>query len=380
MSRSGIPFNRPHVAGKELYHIAQCVLGGHTSGDGPYGKKCQEFISKLLETPHALMTTSASAGLDIATLACNIGAGDEVIMPSFTSAGVANAVLDRGATIRFCDIREDTLTLDVLQAAALVNDQTKAIIVRHYGGVAADMDEFMALASANGLWVIEDASEAFNSRYRGRALGTIGHVGVYSFHETKDFTCGEGGALVTSEREVFEKAEIIREKGTNRSQFFRGQVDKYTWMEIGSSYVPSDLLSAFLYGQLEELAQVTERRRQLYLRYSKGLASLADTGVIQIPNIPVESQTNYHRFHIIVESESVRTELIEFLRTNNITAVFHFRPLHSSTFAKRNGLGVVDLPTTDSHAARILRLPFYSELTIEELDFICDKLMEFYSS
>jgi dTDP-4-amino-4,6-dideoxygalactose transaminase len=378
MSEYQIPFNKPFIAGKELYHVAQSVLGGHSSGDGPYGKKCQALLRDLLQVDHALMTTSCSAALDMAALVCDIGEGNEVILPSFTAAGTANAFLNRGVKLIFCDISPDTLTMDVASVANLLGPRTRAIVPRHYAGVSPDMDALTELARKHDVWVIEDAAEAFNAHYKGRPLGTIGDIGVFSFHETKNFSCGEGGAFITSDQKLFERGEIIREKGTNRSQFFRGQVDKYTWVEIGSSYVPSDLLMAFLYGQLEQLEEVTSKRRALFLHYLELFRPLADEGLLMLPAVPKECDSNFHRFHILLRSKRERIGLQNSLRDHSILAVPHFFPLHLSSMGKRMGWDVGALPVTEDIHERILRMPFFYELTAESVAEVCNRIFQYF--
>lgn len=373
-----IPFNKPAIIGPELYYIAQSVLGGRTSGDGPYAKRCQELIEELFQVKHVLLTTSCTSALEMAAILCGLRDGDEVILPSFTSAAAANTFLNRGATLVFADVRPDTLNIDEEAVADAVTARTKAIVPRHYAGVACEMDRLTDIAHQHGAYIIEDAAEGFNARYRGSALGTIGNMGAYSFHETKDIICGEGGAFVTNDDRLWERAELIREKGTNRSKFFRGQVDKYTWVDVGSSYVPSDILAAFLYAQLERIESVTALRRRIQRCYRQGFARLAARGLVALPAVPAQCEPNFHNFFVLVENQSIRDLLIARLKASGIEAVFHFQPLHTSPMGLKLGNRPGTLPVTEDISGRVLRFPYFQELRETEIARIVEAVEAFY--
>ena len=329
-----IPFNKPAIVGAELIYVGQAVAGGHASGDGPFTRRAQKLMQERFGARRVLLTTSCTAALEMAALLCGLSPGDEVILPSYTFVSTANAVALRGATPVFVDIRPDTLNIDERLIEAAVTPRTRAIFPVHYAGVACEMDEIMAIAKRHNLLVVEDAAQGVYAQYKGRWLGTIGHIGCYSFHETKNFSCGEGGALVVNDPAFEARAEILREKGTNRSQFLRGQVDKYTWVDIGSSYVPSDMLAAFLLGQLENMEKITLRRGEIFHRYATLLAPLASKGLIRAPIVPRHCATNHHMFYLLAAGLDERTSLIAHLREAGILAVFHYVPLHSSPFAR----------------------------------------------
>lgn len=373
-----IPFNKPCIVGSELIYVGQAVAGGHASGDGPFTKRAQALLEECFAASRTLLTTSCTAALELAALLCDLQPGDEVILPSYTFVSTANAVVLRGARPVFVDIRPDTLNLDERLVEAAVTPRTRAIIPVHYAGIACEMDEIMAIAQRHELLVVEDAAQGVFSRYKGRWLGTIGHFGCYSFHETKNFSCGEGGALVINDARKQERAEILREKGTNRSQFLRGQVDKYTWVDAGSSYVPSDMLAAFLVGQLENMEKITARRKAIFELYATLLAPLADRGLIRLPIVPPTCTPNYHMFYILVGDIEERTDLINHLREAGILAVFHYVPLHSSPFARALGCDQEPLPVTEDVSARLLRLPMYFELTDREVEEVATCILGFY--
>ena len=375
-----IPFNKPYMAGKELYYVAQSVLSGHTSGDGPFSKKCQKLFEDTFFAQKVLLTTSCTSALEMAALLCNVEAGDEVIFPSYTFVSTVNAFVLRGAKPVFVDIRADTKNIDESLIEAAINERTKAIVPVHYAGVSCEMDAINQLAKKYGLYVIEDAAQGVNAKYKKKYLGTLGDLGTYSFHETKNFICGEGGALVINDGKFSERAEIIREKGTNRSQFFRGQVDKYTWVDAGSSYVPSDLLAAFLYGQLDHLNEINKRREFIYNSYYSALKPLADEGLIELPVIPKHCESNYHMFYILLKDVQQRTDLITHLKRQNIQAVFHYVPLHSSPMGEQFGYKTGMLAVTESVSERLLRLPFYYELSSEDIEHIVNQVSDFISS
>lgn len=361
-----IPFNKPFVAGAELYHIARAVTLGNISGDGHFTERCCQVLQQRFGIGKTLMTPSCTSALEMAAQLCDLGSGDEVIMPSYTFVSTANAVVRVGATPVFVDVRTDTLNLDETKIEEAITPQTKAIWPVHYAGVGCEMDTIMRIAREHDLWVVEDAAQGVDSYYRGRALGSIGHLGCYSFHETKNVICGEGGALCINDPRLIERAEIIRDKGTNRKQFFRGQVDKYTWVDAGSSYVPSEIACAFLYGQLEHLDEITARRSEIFHRYTDNLRDLSAAHGIRLPIIPDACRANYHLYYLLLESEAMRNDLIAHLQASGIAAVFHYVPLHTAPLARKLGLNNRNLPVTDDIAGRLLRLPMFYDLTGDE--------------
>ncbi|OEU70986.1 MAG: dTDP-4-amino-4,6-dideoxygalactose transaminase [Desulfovibrio sp. S3730MH75] len=375
-----IPFNRPYIAGKELFYISQAVLKGNISGDGDFTKKCHAWMEKKFNVKKLLLTHSCTAALEMGALLTDVGPGDEVIMPSFTFVSTANAFALRGATIRFLDIRPDTLNIDEKLIADAITPRTKVIVPVHYAGIGCEMDTIMGLAEENGLLVIEDAAQAVNATYNGKFLGSIGHLGCYSFHETKNFISGEGGALAINSDRFFERAEIIREKGTNRSQFFRGEVDKYTWEDLGSSYLPSEIIAAFLYAQLEEFETITNRRTAIFNRYEEGLSPLSEKGFLRLPHTPANCTHNGHMYYVITNSALERNELIDYLKEYNIASVFHYMPLHSSPMGKKIRVFNTELPVTDSFSERLIRLPCYYELSEEDQSYVIDKVCDFFKN
>ena len=377
MKRS-IHFNQPFIVGKELYYIARAVLSGYIAGDGSFTKKCHSLLEDKFNAKKVLLTHSCTAALEMAAILLNIKPNDEVILPSFSFVSTANAFFIRGAKLVFVDIRKDTLNIDEAKIEAAITENTKAIVPVHYAGVGCEMDTIKILAAKYGLCVIEDAAQGVSAKYKGKYLGTIGQIGTYSFHETKNFICGEGGAIVLNETKFFERAEIIREKGTNRSKFFRGEVDKYTWVDVGSSYLPSELLAAFLYAQLENMEQINARRKRIFELYKNELDILETTGLIQLPTVPDECETNFHLFYIILENEKIRDDLIDFLKSKNILAVFHYLPLHLSPMGRSMGYSDGQLPITESFSIRLLRLPFYYDLTEDEQLFIIHSIKDFF--
>jgi dTDP-4-amino-4,6-dideoxygalactose transaminase len=375
-----IPFNRPFIVGKELYYMAQAVQNGHLAGDGSFTRKCNTWIEQRFHAKKVLLTHSCTAALEMTALLARVGPGDEVIMPSFTFVSTANAFALRGASIRFVDIRPDTLNMDEQKLEQLITKNTKVIVPVHYAGVACEMKTIMEIAHRHDLLVVEDAAQGVNSSYGDRYLGTIGHLGCFRFHETKNFISGEGGALVINDDRFIERAEIVREKGTNRSKFFRGQVDKYTWVELGSSYLPSELIAAFLYAQLEHADEITIRRKSIYDRYAAGLSCLAEKGILCLPYAPPECSHNAHMFYILVKDEPTRRGLIEFLKTNNIHSVFHYVPLHTSPMGASYGCRSGSLPVTEDLSERIIRLPCFYELGHEEQDRIISCILAFFGA
>lgn len=372
-----IPFNKPSLTGKELYYIADAVIDNHLSGDGKYTKLCHQWFEESLPCNKALLTHSCTAALEMAAILCGIQPGDEVIMPSFTFVSTANAFVLRGAKIVFVDIREDTLNIDEKLIEAAITDKTKAIVPVHYAGVSCDMDAIMSIAKKHNLFVIEDAAQAMMSTYKGKALGTIGDLGTFSFHETKNYNCGEGGVLLINNSSLIERAEIIREKGTNRSRFFRGEVDKYTWVDIGSSYLPSELNAAYLYAQLENSELINNDRRHHWDLYYKGLANHSD---IFLPS-PIEKNIhhNAHIFYIRTKSHSERDCLISFLKQKEILGIFHYIPLHSSPAGQKYGRTVGRMEITDNISNTIVRLPMYYGLKEQEIEIIIKNIFDFYS-
>jgi dTDP-4-amino-4,6-dideoxygalactose transaminase len=373
-----IPFNKPCIVGSELIYVGEAVAGGHASGDGPFTRQAQKLLEERFGVHRVLLTTSCTAALEMAALLCGLGPGDEVILPSYTFVSTANAVALRGATPVFIDIRPDTLNIDERLIEAAVTPRTRAIFPIHYAGVACEMDEIMAIARRHNLLVVEDAAQGVFAKYKDRWLGAIGHLGCYSFHETKNFSCGEGGALVVNDRSLEKRAEILRDKGTNRSQLLRGQVDKYTWMDVGSSYVLSDMLAAFLLGQLENMEKITARRAAIFERYAALLAPLSGRGQIAIPFTPQHCATNHHMFYVLAADLDERTALIAHMRDAGIQAVFHYVPLHSSPFALSLGRQQTSLPFTDLVSERLLRLPMYYDLGDHEIEDIARSVTAFY--
>ena len=375
-----IPFNKPFIVGKELYYISQSVLSGKIAGDGLFTKKCHKLLEEMFGAKKVLLTHSCTAALEMAAILCSIKEGDEVILPSFTFVSTANAFYLRGARLVFVDIRPDTLNIDENQIERAVTERTKVIVPVHYAGVACEMGVIMDIARRQGLYVVEDAAQGVNAKYKDQFLGTIGDMGAYSFHETKNFICGEGGALVINNDQFIERAEVIREKGTNRSKFFRGEVDKYTWVDVGSSYLPSDLLAAFLYAQLENIDKINQRRAELFDFYYKELIPLVNDRKMRLPYVSRECKSNSHLFYIILENEQTRNELMDYLKSNNILAVFHYLPLHLSPVGISMGYSAGQLPVTESMSGRLLRLPFYYELTSEEQTRVVKTIKDFFSN
>jgi dTDP-4-amino-4,6-dideoxygalactose transaminase len=373
-----IPFNKPCVVGSELIYVGQAVAGGHASGDGPFTRRAQAMLEKCFGAKRVLLTTSGTSALELAALLCDLQPGDEVIVPSYTFVSTANAFVLRGARPVFVDVRPDTLNIDERLIEQAITPRTRAIFPIHYAGVACEMDTIMDIADRHALMVVEDAAQGVFARYKDRWLGTIGHLGCYSFHETKNISCGEGGALVINDPAVEQRAEILREKGTNRSQFMRGEVDRYTWVGVGSSYVPSDMLAAFLVGQIENMEKITRRRGEIFDRYAATLAPLVERGLIRIPVVPQHSTTNYHMFYLLTADIEERTALIAHLRAAGILAVFHYVPLHSSPFAQSLGIPQTHLPWTEDLSARLLRLPMYFDLNDWEVEEVASTVLDFY--
>jgi dTDP-4-amino-4,6-dideoxygalactose transaminase len=372
-----IPFNKPFIAGKELYYMAQSVLGGHTAGDGMFTMKCQALMEDRFRARKILLTNSCTAALEMAATLCKGRPGDEVILPSFTFVSTANAFYLRGFKLVFVDIRPDTLNIDETKIEDAITKRTKVIVPVHYAGVACEMDTIMDIANRHDLYVVEDAAQGVNAKYKDTFLGTIGDIGTYSFHETKNIICGEGGAIIINNEKFIEQAEIIREKGTNRSKFFRGEVDKYTWVDIGSSYLLSDLLAAFLYAQLENMEEINKRREELFNYYYRALMPLVTEGKLKLPYVTSECESNSHLFYIILNDENTRNTLMDHLKSFGILAVFHYLPLHLSPIGRSMGYTSGQLPVTESMSGRLLRLPFYYDLKKDEQTEIVNIIKDF---
>jgi len=372
-----IPYNKPFIAGNELAYIADAVSRGQLSGDGDYTKKCHAWLENKLGIKKILLTHSCTAALEIAAILCDIESGAEVIMPSYTFVSTANAFVLRGAKPVFVDIRPDTLNINEKLIEQAITRKTKVIVPVHYAGVACEMDVIMDIAKKHNLMVVEDAAQGVDAYYKGRALGSIGDLGCFSFHETKNFISGEGGAIAVNNPALVRQTEIIREKGTNRAEFFRGEVDKYTWQSIGSSYLPSELIAAFLYAQLECAEDITHKRLQIWNRYNEELQPLAQSGDIVLPHIPDNCKHNGHLFYCILKSMEVRERFLKFLKEKGILAIFHYIPLHLSPMAKKMHLNV-DLPVSTDLANRIVRLPIFFMLSEEQQNYIITSVKEFF--
>jgi dTDP-4-amino-4,6-dideoxygalactose transaminase len=361
-----IPFNKPYMTGKELWYIAQAHVKGHLAGDGHFTKKCHLWLENQIGSCSALLTHSCTAALEMAALLADIQPGDEVIMPSFTFVSTANAFVLRGAVPVFVDIRSDTLNIDENKIEAAISERTKAIVPVHYAGVGCEMDTIMAIAKRNNLFVIEDAAQALMSSYKGHPLGSIGNVGAISFHETKNIISGEGGGLLVNEPNLIERAEVIREKGTNRTKFFRGQVDKYTWVDVGSSYLPSELMAAFLWAQMEEAYSITKSRLAIWQSYHSGFGQIEQTFNIRRPFIPENCSHNAHMYYLILPSLKYRGEFIERLKSKHIHCLFHYVPLHSSPFGKKWGRASDEMIVTRDISDRLVRLPLWIGIENEQ--------------
>jgi dTDP-4-amino-4,6-dideoxy-D-glucose transaminase len=374
-----INFNVPPYTGKEMEYVMQCVENQKICGDGPFTKKCNEWIEKKTGTGKCLLTTSCTHATEMAALLADIKPGDEVIMPAYTFVSTADGFVLRGATPVFVDIRPDTMNIDENKIEAAITEKTKAIVPVHYAGVSCEMDKIMELARKYNLMVIEDAAQGIMSTYKGKALGTFGEFGCFSFHETKNFSMGEGGALLIRDQKYVEEAEIIREKGTNRSKFFRGQIDKYTWVNYGSSYLPSDMNAAYLYAQLELADEITEHRLLLWNRYYERLLPLAEAGRIELPVIPEGCEHNAHMFYIKARDLEERSAFIDFMAKKQIKCVFHYIPLHTAPAGQKFGRFHGEDVYTTKESERLVRLPMYYKLTLEEVDGICDQIIRFFS-
>ncbi len=379
MASYRIPFNRPTYLGSETDYIADSLSSSHISGDGKYSQRCHDFLEQALGVSRAFLTTSCTHALEMAALLLDIQPGDEVIVPSFTFVSSVNAFVLRGARPVFADIRPDTLNLDERKLPGLITDRTRAIVLVHYAGVACEMDVIMAIAGRHRIPVVEDSAHALFSRYKGRHLSTFGQLATLSFHETKNFTCGEGGALLINDDGLIERAEIIREKGTNRGRFFRGQVDKYTWVDLGSSYLPSDMLAAYLWAQFERAEDIQTRRREIWEQYDHRLADWASANDVQLPTVPDCCDQSYHMYYLILPSFDVRTALIQHLKDRGILSVFHYLPLNLSDMGRRYGGKAGDCPVAESVADRLLRLPFFYALSPSEQEDVVGAMLAFDS-
>lgn len=374
-----IPFNKQNIFGNELKYIKDAYDSGKISGDGKYTKWCNAFIENKFKAKKALLTTSATHALELAMLLIGLKPGDEVILPSYTFVSTANAIVLRGATPVFVDVREDNLNIDERLIEEKITKKTKAIMPVHYAGVSCEMDSIMELASRYNLWVIEDAAQGVNAKYKGKYLGTIGHIGCYSFHETKNYSMGEGGAILVNEEGLIERAEIMREKGTNRAKFFRGEIDKYSWVDLGSSFLPSDINAAILRAQFENLAKIQKKRDLIYEHYYEGLKPLQKEKKLRLPIITEGCTSNSHMFYILTKNLKERTRLISYLKEAGILSVFHYVPLHTSEFARKK-FGNISLPKTEDLSSRLIRLPMFYNLKMEEINTVVESIFTFYSN
>jgi dTDP-4-amino-4,6-dideoxygalactose transaminase len=377
MTQLKVDFNRPTIAGKEFEYIKQAIENSHISGDGPFTKKCHAFLEQELGIPKSLLTTSCTHALEMAAVLLEIQPGDEVVFPDFTFVSTVNAFVLRGARPVFLDIRPDTLNMDESRLEAVLTSRTRAIVPVHYAGVGCEMDAIMEIAGRHGIPVVEDNAHGLFGRYKGKYLGTFGVMATQSFHETKNFTCGEGGALLVNHLPLAERAEIIREKGTNRSRFFRGQVDKYTWVDIGSSYLPSDILAAFLYAQFEQRDRIQEHRKNIWNLYYTGLKDWAKAHDIRLPYIPDHCEQPYHMFYLLMPGSDQRQKFIAHLREQGIYSVFHYLPLHISDMGRKFGGMEGDMPVTESVSDRLVRLPFHNGLTGIEQEQVIEAILSF---
>lgn len=373
-----ISFNVPPFVGTELKYIETAIKSEHLSGDGAFTRQCSQWICDHFEAGHTLLTTSCTHALEMAALLCEIQPGDEVILPSYTFVSTADAFVQRGASLVFVDIRPDTMNIDETLIEAAITEKTKAIVPVHYAGVSCEMDTILEIAKRHNLKVVEDAAQGFGSTYKGKALGTIGDFGCFSFHETKNYSMGEGGAILFQEDRYLEKAEICREKGTNRSKFFRGQIAKYTWVDYGSSYLPSELNAAYLWGQLEQSEHIAADRMNSYNYYYEKLAPLAEKGLIELPTVPEHCEHNAHMFYIKLADLAQRTDFIQYMTEKNIMTVFHYVPLHSAPAGLKFGRFHGEDRYTTKESERLVRLPMYYGLTKEDKDYIVDCIYNFF--
>lgn len=377
MNMIRIPFNRASLTGNELSYMSAAIGRGQISGDGFFTRQCRELLEGELNVPRVLLTTSCTSALDMTALLLDIQPGDEVIIPDFTFVSSANAFVLRGARPVFADIRADTLNIDETKLESLVTPRTKALVVVHYAGVGCEMDTILDIARRHGLAVVEDNAHGLFGKYKGKYLGTFGEMATQSFHETKNFTCGEGGALLLNDPRLVERAEIIREKGTDRSRFFRGQVDKYTWVDIGSSFLPSDLLAAFLFAQLEAREQIQSKRQRIWAIYNEQLAGWAEENKVRLPIVPNSCEQPYHMFYMLTPSLEMRQNLIGYLKGEGILSVFHYLPLHLSRMGQNFGGKSGDCPITEDISDRLIRLPFFYDLSEDDQALVVDRITKF---
>ena len=374
-----VPFNKPPLTGNEEKYILESMKSGKISGDGEFTKRCHKWFEEKLECKKVLLTTSCTHALEMAAILLDIQEDDEVIMPSYTFVSTANAFVLRGAKIVFVDIRPDTMNMDETKIEQAITNKTKVIVPVHYAGVACEMDTIMNIANRHSLFVVEDAAQGMMSSYKGKALGTIGHLGTFSFHETKNYTsAGEGGLLIINDEKFVQRAEVIREKGTNRSLFFRGMVDKYSWVDIGSSYLPNDMSAAYLWGQLEKADDINENRLNSWNTYYKGFQVLEEKGILELPTIPANCIHNAHMFYIKVKDLNTRTDFIEYLKENDILSVFHYVPLHSAPAGLQFGRFFGEDHATTIESERLIRLPMYYKLSHTQQSKIIDKIFNFF--
>lgn len=372
-----IPFNKPHLTGKETHYIYEAVKSGKISGNGNFTKKCHKFFEDKYGFGKCLLTTSCTDALEMCAILLDIQPGDEIIIPSYTFVSTANAFVLRGAKIVFADSSSENPNIDVNKIEELITEKTTAIVVVHYAGIACDMDKVMQLADKYNLYVVEDAAQAIESHYKGKPLGSIGHLAAFSFHETKNIITGEGGMFVANDERFFKRAEIVWEKGTNRASFFRGEVDKYGWVDIGSSFLPSEVIAAFLWAQIEELKTIQEKRKNNWNEYYKKFKEIEDKGFIRLPYIPDYSTNNAHMFYIICRDINERDNLINHLYKNGIKSVFHYQSLHKSPFFKEKYQGK-ELVMSDTYSDCLLRLPMYFELSLDDIDYIINIILKYF--
>lgn len=377
MNELRVDFNRPVPVGREMEYMAEAVANGHISGDGPFTKKCHALIEQELGVAKVLLTTSCTHALEMAAILLDIHEGDEIVLPDFTFVSTVNAFVLRGARPVFLDIRPDTLNLDESKLEAALTPRTKAVVPVHYAGVGCEMDSILDIARRHNLAVVEDNAHGLFGKYKGKYLGTFGVMATQSFHETKNFTSGEGGALLVNDPGLAERAEIIREKGTNRSRFFRGQVDKYTWVDLGSSYLPSDILAAFLYGQLEQRQRIQIHRKALWETYAMALDNWAKNNGVQLPVVPDQTEQSYHMFYMLLPDLALRQNFIQYLRERGIFSVFHYLPLHLSDMGRQFGGQIGDCPVTESVSDRLVRLPFHNGLSSSDQEQVIEAILGF---
>lgn len=379
-SDNSIPFNKPYLTGKETHYIYQAVSTGKISGNGMFTKKCQQFLEDKYGFKKVLLTTSCTDALEMCAILCDLEPGDEVIVPSYTFVSSALAFVREGCKIIFADSMAANPNIDAEKLEELITPRTKVIVVVHYAGVACDMDRVMDIANRHGLIVVEDAAQSIDSYYKGRPLGTIGHLSAFSFHETKNIIAGEGGLLGINDDRFLRRAEIIWEKGTNRSEFFRGEVNKYGWCDTGSSFLPSEVVSAFLWAQLESMDDIQAKRKKLWNEYYFKLAKLSEDGFVRLPDIPDYATNNAHMFYLVCRNEDERSRLIKYLKENKILTVFHYLSLHKSDYYTKHYQNIPDLPNCDMYADSLVRLPMYYELSLEQVDIITEYIKHFFKA